>query len=163
MDQVKKAIIGALGKYALEFDETVVAELEERVNKSMPDKPEMYAFNVARNWAIDQIRRKAAESRRRAKKFLAAEKERAEREELEKFRNEFDSLLMDLRPNLSLTQQRWMDIVRLSCFEGLSDADFARNFPGSSADARYQWKCRGIKLLRKRASLALQNFIEKKR
>lgn len=163
MDLVRKAIADALGKYSLEFSEETVRVLEGKVIGANPKKPAMYAFVMARNWAIDQLRHRAAESRKKAKAFLANEKAKAEEDRVRRFKKEFDDLVFLLIGELTPGQQRQLDIIRLSCFEGQSDKDFVKAFPCTTREARYQWKCRGVKLLRKHASSELCKFIEERR
>ena len=138
--------------------ETDLELLEKRVNRSWPKNPAKFAWVVGRNFAIDKRRSLDRAARREQEAMLAAEEDRIKREKREAAVKEFAGLIVDLVPTLGLTQRRWIGMVRLSAVEGATDADCAERFPASPRQQRYQWKSRGIKLIRQLASPELRRF-----
>lgn len=159
--QIREALIKGLSAGQGVFDEKVVDELERRVLKMKPQFPAKYAFTTGRNWAISQKRHRAAQARRAVVAALKAEKERQEREHLERCRDEFLGIQAKIAPTLQLTQLRQLRILWLRVFQGMSDLDCAKLFISTSRDLRHQWKRRGKKLVWPHASKELQEFLSR--
>jgi len=137
---IKQAILGALKQFPVNFNDETVAELERKViGRHAVGNTAGYAYATARNWAIDQLRRQAYQARLRAEEMLAAEQERLERERIARLRLEFDDIASELlQRGVFPAQERQLAIVRLACFDGKSDNECARVFPGTNAPQRYQ-------------------------
>ena len=164
MHTAKSVILNTLRMFPVEFKEEDVEEIERRIsvnysashpNSNLPG----FAHVIARNWATDELRKRAVAAKRKARSLLQAERERQEMERLERCKKEFDGLVFKLLPNLVCSQSKQLDIVRLTCFEGLTDEENSRLFPGTNAMLRYQWKHRGIHLLLPLASPELKDFL----
>ena len=164
MPTVKAAIINALSGFPVEFDELTVAVIEQRVSESGPENPAGFAYVTARNWAIDAVRRKAVQAKRKAAELLKAERERQERERIARLRLEFDDIVCELLlRGVFSTQERQLAIVRLACFDGKSDNEYAESFPGTNGNRRYQWRCRGVKMVARYGSEELREFLNERK
>jgi len=161
---VISTIVRVLGRFSVVFDEAVVAELEKKVLASNPEKPLNYAYICARNWALDQIRNRASKAKEKSAALMKAEEKRQAREKLERCQQEFDSivfkLILKLKPKY-LTAAKQLEIVRISCFVGLKDADCAKIFSGTTRNQRYAWKRRGALLVVPHASAELKEALTK--
>ena len=162
MKTVRQVIITKLGRHPLEFDENTVNELERVVLEKCSVNPTGFAYVVARNWVADQFKNNARATRRMSEALLSEEKERKERELLERHVREFDEIKTELMPYLSQAQIQSLGMVYLICFEGRKDRHCAHLFPGTNKNQRYKWKQRGVELLVKHASPELKNFLTKK-
>lgn len=160
MQTIRQAIANALRGLPIKFDEQAIAAIERKVLDRSPQNPAGYAYMTARNWAVDRIREQARQTRQKAAELIVAENERLERERAERCRKEYDNIVFYILPNLHPAQQKQVVIVRLAAFDGLSDDDCAKRFPGTTKDQRYQWKCRGVRLISARVSEELEKFLE---
>jgi hypothetical protein len=159
---VRLSILKGLAVAPVPFSEQVIADLERRVAEKCPDEPHAYAFVVARNWAIDSSRKAARQARLQVESALCSERERLDRERFEAAREEFYTLVGTLAFEIPETQIKYLGIVGLTVFEGCTDPECARHFPGTR-DARYQWKRRGMKLVWPRASANLRAVLFSRR
>jgi hypothetical protein len=119
------------------------------------DKLAAYAFKAGRNGAIDKMQHEAAVVRmrraeeQRVNKQLAQAKERWNAvRDLDAARAQFGDFVRGLPANdHDLTREQKIEIVRMVVLEGCDDAQVSGFFPGSTPQQRWQWKCRGVKLL----------------
>jgi DNA-directed RNA polymerase specialized sigma24 family protein len=156
---VRESIVQAFVSVQATFEEKDVQALEAKVAAKRPDKPAAYAFVIARNWAIERHRKACRDAARILRDERRAEEARREAERERLAREEFAALYACLAPALRPTQLRQLQIVNLVCIEGLSDAETARRYPGTTPAARWQWKRRGVLLLLPHATEALKSVI----
>lgn len=163
---IKETIIKTLGGFAVKFDGETVDMLTKRVQdatlKKQPGKtfnPTGLAFTVARNWAISEQRRIAAESRRQAAALLAEDLARKEQALYERCLEEFDRISFELLPKLRSSQPRQLQLVRLIAFGNLTQEQCAAAFPDTSREQRFKWKTRGYKLVLRHASIELTDYL----
>ena len=159
---VREAILKALGQFPIHVTAAVVTEVEGRVSRKNPRNPVGFAYVAARNWAIDQVRKQAVAAKQNAALMLAEERQKATRAEFERMKREFDDFVFQFLPRLRPAQQKHLEIVGKICFDGLRDVDCARLYPDTTANQRYQWKCRGLKMLKQYASPDFTNFLKKR-
>lgn len=160
MQTIRQTIANALKSFPIKFDEHAVAVIERKALERSLENLAGYAYVTARNWAVDRVREQARHARQKAAELVAAENERLERERVERCRNEYDNIVFLILPDLHPAQQKQVVIVRMVAFDDQSDDDCAKFFPGTTNDQRYQWKCRGIRLISPRASEELEKFLE---
>jgi DNA-directed RNA polymerase specialized sigma24 family protein len=161
MPTVREAIVRAFQYVQITFDEQDVAVLEAKIaaQKIAPAQPGNFAFVVARNWAIGQLRKSAYNAKRILREERAAEEKRQADERKRLAYDAYLSLCHELHQVINPTQHRHLEMVRLTCFERLSARELSSRFPGVSADCRYQWKKRGLDLIWSRATPVLRDYL----
>lgn len=160
MQTIRQTIANAFRGFPIEFNEDAVAAIERKALERSPENPAGYAYVTAKNWAIDRVREQARHARQKAAELVAAENERLKRERAERCRKEYDNIVFYILANIHPAQQKQVVIVRMVAFDDQSDDDCANFFLGTTQDQRYQWKCRGIRLISTRASEELKKFLE---
>lgn len=119
--EVRRAILSALAQFPIEISEDVIEELELRVReKFVPDRKKTitnFAYIVARNWAVDRMRRKVAVARRIAAAMLRADEDRLEQQRRDRCSTEFEAIVRMISPTLRPVQQKQIAVVRMRYFE----------------------------------------------
>lgn len=167
--EIRQAILKGMRVVPVSYDDATVDMLTARVlERSKLQNPNGYAFVVARNWAIDTLRTARWDAKRKLQEALQVEEQKrraeAERREAEMqcaAEAEFHTLRAHLVPTLRPSQWRHLDMVYASCIRGMSDAECAALYPGTTREARYQWKHRGIALLWPFASDSMRHVISR--
>jgi predicted RNA polymerase sigma factor len=158
---IRQAIVNAFQYVQATFSEADVAVLEAKVQAAKPDRPDDFAFVIARNWAIDRQRKSRVAAERIVKEERKAELERRERELEAKSCQEFLEIQGRLMPTLPARQRKYLRLLWLRVFQKLDDASCAALFQGSNRDLRYQWKRRGKTLVWPHASADLREFLSR--
>lgn len=161
MTTTREIIVRAFQYVRLTFDERDVAVVEAKIaaHSPAPSDPTNFAFVVARNWAIGRQRKSASAATRLLREERQAEAARAKAERKRLAYDAFLSLCGELEQELLPTQRRHLELVRMTCFEGLRADRLAVRFPGVSADCLYQWKKRGLDLICPRATPVLREYL----
>ena len=167
--KIRQMILKGMCAVPVAYNDEIVDMLVARVlERCEIENAKGYAFVVARNWAIDTLRTARWNAKRKLQETLRAEQERRRIEEerheavmLEEAEPEFHALRARLVPSLKPSQWRHLDMVYASCIRGMSDAECAALYPGTTREARYQWKHRGIVLLRQFSSDSMRHIISR--
>jgi len=121
-----------------------------------------YLQLTGRNWALDQLRaaeRVSRMAKKRVKKELAL---RALKNEYDNAKWEFDVHLRNYSGGrLTQAQEYSLWYLWLNCFQGLSDDEIAPEFPGTTKNQRFKWKERGLALMNRVSSSALQGYLKR--
>ena len=130
-------------------DEVILDALDAKVRRLHPDAENLagYAYQVGRNWAIDQARRDRYAVQSRAAELLKKELELADRARRIRCQCEFVGIWWTIGAEMERFHIRQLLMVQAVCFEGLDEGALLDRFPQTTAAQRWQWKHRGLKLV----------------
>lgn len=124
-----------------------------------------FAYVAVRNYVLSRARAQAAAARH-AGRFLERSKAERERERFEASASEelekIADAILQAGPGPKQTREgleNQINMVLAVYAMGYSSAQTAQLFPGTSKEARYQWKNRGLKLIWPHASAELRRFL----
>ena len=141
------------------YTEAEVAGRLAVVRRAAPERVESYAFVVGRNWAVEQLRKRAAEARRR--QAAAAELVRAARYRASVIdaRREFWAILAELKPGFTPGQIAKCHVLFWRSLKGWTDDDVAQLHPRTNRVTRQQWVSRARRWIVPHATANLRQFI----
>ncbi len=159
--KIRLSLLNGLAVAPARFNEEIVKRLLNKVAEKNPDNPISYAYVIGRNWSIDQVRQEASAAKKQEKE--RQDKEKAEQKNIfvERCQKELAQILAKLHVGANPTRIRHLEMVRMSTV-GLTDTECAQVFPESNSTLRYQWKRRGLLLVKPHASPELWHFLTRK-
>jgi len=157
--KVSESVLGAFKSVGFQhFTRRDVARCRRIVMAAHPADIDAYSYVVARNWAVDCMRRANVAADRA---LAAARAERVAAEEaaaLKQARAEFRYLVQELG-SITEKQGAQLDVLFRRRLMGASDDELLSLYPHTSRCCRDQWVSRGRKLLAPIASDHLKGYI----
>ena len=160
---IREMIIRTLSSFDITFDEGLVELIEkETAEKNSPD-PHNLAHAIARNKAVDIIRKRNVKRRETSKKLLQAEKERQEQEIVAAAKTEFwqvaQRAISQVNPHFTANAQENIFLLWLVAMEQETGLQIQKRFPGKTLMAIRKGTERARALVKPFASPALWKIL----